>query len=161
MWFSRPFVCQIRRSRETMVIKSIPKWMTDFTLFWVASFGKLAMRMLLDHKAEVGYRLVDRVILVGQKDPDPGKARSFLIQLSEPRSRKRAASDYPSLPSIKRRRLSNSIEYIFESRDEWSIRAMPCHSFVSPFRGGEGAGPFSCHRWEINQNKSWEILRRY
>ena len=80
--------------------------------------GKLAMRMLLDHKAEVVYRLVDRVILVGQNDPDPGKARSFLIQLSEPRSRKRAASDYPTLPSTKRRRLSNSIEYIFESRYE-------------------------------------------
>lgn len=80
--------------------------------------GKLAMHMLLDHKAEVGYRLVDRVILVGQKHPDPGKARSFLIQLSEPRSRKRAASDYPTLPSTKRRRLSNSIEYIFESRYE-------------------------------------------
>ena len=80
--------------------------------------GKLAMHMLLDHKAEVAYRSVDRVILVGQKDLDPSKARSFLILLSEPRPRKRAASDLPFLPSTKRRRLSNSVEYIFESRYE-------------------------------------------
>ena len=80
--------------------------------------GKLAVHMLLDHKAETGYRSVDRVILVGKKDLDPEKARSFLIFLSEPRPRKRAATDASSLPSIKRRRLSNSIEYIFESRYE-------------------------------------------
>ena len=77
--------------------------------------GKSAMHMLLDHKAEIGYRSVDRVILVGQGN---GKARSFLILLSELRPRKRAASDLPYLPSTKRRRLSNSIEYIFESEYE-------------------------------------------
>ena len=41
--------------------------------------GKSVMHMLLDHKAETGYRTVDRVILVGQEYLDPKKARSLVI----------------------------------------------------------------------------------
>ena len=76
--------------------------------------GKSMMHMLLDHKAEMGYRSVDRVVLLGKRGFDPanewGPARSFLIVLSEPRSRKRASSDPPRSVerSPKRRRLSNS-----------------------------------------------------
>ena len=77
--------------------------------------GKSVLHMLLDHKAEIGYRCVDRVILVGKKDVQPDQARSFIIVLSEPRPRKRAASELANLPSTKRRKLNHSKEYIIES----------------------------------------------
>ena len=80
--------------------------------------GKLAMHMLLDHKAEMKYRSVDRVVLVGKKNLHPSNARLFVILLSDSRSRKRAATDVPCEPSVKRRRLSNPIEYGFRSRYE-------------------------------------------
>lgn len=35
--------------------------------------GKLAMHMLLDHKAEIDYRSVDRVVLFGREDLFPGE----------------------------------------------------------------------------------------
>ena len=61
--------------------------------------GKSIMHMLLDHKAKIGYRSVDRVDLLGKKRLDPTQqwelARSFLIVLSERRSPKRASSDPP------------------------------------------------------------------
>ena len=74
------------------------------------------MHMLLDHKAEIGYRSIDRVVLCGKNGLDSNKswelARSFLIILSEPRSPKRASSEPPDSPerSTKRRRLSSSIQ---------------------------------------------------
>ena len=80
--------------------------------------GKSVLHMLLDHKAEIGYRCVDRIILVGKKDLQPGQARSFIIVLSEPRPRKRAASELANLPSTKRRKLNNSMEYVTESDHE-------------------------------------------
>ena len=80
--------------------------------------GESVIHMLLDHKAELGSRCVDRVILIGKVDLQPGQARSFVIVLSEPRPRKRAASDFSYLPITKRRRLRNSVEYIFESENE-------------------------------------------
>ena len=80
--------------------------------------GKSVLHMLLDHKAEIGYRCVDRVVLVGKKDLQPGQARSFIIVLSEPRPRKRASSELANLPSTKRRKLNNSMEYVIESEHE-------------------------------------------
>ena len=80
--------------------------------------GKMAMHMLLDHKAEMRYRSVDRLVLVVKKNLDPSNARSFVILLSDPRPRKRAATDVPCEPSCMRRRLSNPIEYGFRSRYE-------------------------------------------
>ena len=80
--------------------------------------GKSVLHMLLDHKAEIGYRCVDRVILVGKKDLQPDQARSFIVVLSEPRPRKRAASELANLPSTKRRKLNNSMDYIIESELE-------------------------------------------
>ena len=76
--------------------------------------GKSMMQMLLDHKAEMGYRSVDRVILLGKRGIDPAEqwdlARNFLIVFSEPRSPMRASSAPPCSRerSIERRRLSNS-----------------------------------------------------
>ena len=80
--------------------------------------GKSVVHMLLDHKAEIDYRCVGRVILVGKRDVQPDQARSFIIILSEPRPRKRAASEVANLPSTKRRKLNNSMEYIIESEHE-------------------------------------------
>lgn len=75
--------------------------------------GKSAVHMLLDHKSEIGYRLVERVVLLGREDLVPGlqweQARTLFIILSEPRPRKRAASELPYSVerSPKRRRLSH------------------------------------------------------
>lgn len=85
--------------------------------------GKLAMHMLLDHKAEIDYRTVDRVLLLARDDLVPSKerelARTFGILLSGPKPlEKRAKSESPRSPvprSTKRRRLSNSIECIFKT----------------------------------------------
>lgn len=79
-----------------------------------SALGKMMVNMLLDHKAEIGYRSVDRVVLLSKEglvsDNQWGPTRSFLIVLSEPRERKRAASEPPRSPerSIKRRRMSVS-----------------------------------------------------
>ena len=80
--------------------------------------GKSVLHILLDHKAEIGYRCVDRVFLVGKKDLQPDQAKPFIIVLSEPRRRKRASSELANLPCTKRRKLNNSMEYIIESEHE-------------------------------------------
>ena len=108
----------IRRSTSTVEKTFGYKEYTDlddgFYALLGSVLGKSMMHMLLDHKAEMGYRSVDRIVLLGKKGLDPAQqwelARSFLIVLSEPRSPKRASSDPPcSLErSTKRRRLSNS-----------------------------------------------------
>jgi len=47
------------------------------------------MHILLDHKAQIGYRIVERVIILGHKDvlkvPEDEKARSIMIVLSNRR----------------------------------------------------------------------------
>ena len=47
------------------------------------------MRMLLEHKEEIGYRSVERIVLFGYKGFVAGKewekCRTILIKLSEPR----------------------------------------------------------------------------
>ena len=62
------------------------------------------VRMLLDHKAETGYRYVDHVVPLGRKDLVPRKewklARTFLILQFEPRSRKRSSSEPAETPFI-------------------------------------------------------------
>lgn len=108
----------IRRSTSTVEKPNGYKEYTDlddgFYALLGSVLGKSIMHMLLDHKAEMGYRSIDRVVLLGKKGLDPAQqwelARSFLIVLSEPRSPKRASSDPPCSPdkSTKRRRLSNS-----------------------------------------------------
>ncbi len=54
--------------------------------------GKSTMRMLLDHKSHIGYRTVEKVIVIGDSDDKEPKlklegpeARSFMILLSEKR----------------------------------------------------------------------------
>ena len=54
--------------------------------------GKSSMRMLLDHKGHIGYRTVEKVIVVSDSDDkqqklklDGPEARSFIILLSEKR----------------------------------------------------------------------------
>lgn len=49
--------------------------------------GKTMMRMLLDHKSHIGYKTVERIILVGDKDLDLSEAqvRTFLLVLSDKR----------------------------------------------------------------------------
>ena len=54
--------------------------------------GKSSMRMLLDHKGHIGYRTVEKVILVGDSDDkeqklklDEPEPRTFIILLSEKR----------------------------------------------------------------------------
>ena len=49
--------------------------------------GKIMMRMLLDHKSHIGYKTVERIILVGDKDLDLSEAqvRTFLLVLSNKR----------------------------------------------------------------------------
>jgi hypothetical protein len=50
--------------------------------------GANAMRMLLDHKAQLGYRLVDRIVVLSSDHAeDSQRARSFFIVLSEPREK--------------------------------------------------------------------------
>ncbi|KAL8819999.1 MAG: hypothetical protein Q9191_007610, partial [Dirinaria sp. TL-2023a] len=82
-----------------------------------SQLGNLAVNMLLDHKESIGYKYVDRVVLFGKEGiifgSEWGSARTLLMILSEPRSRKRASSAPPDLPSTtmgsrKRRRLSKS-----------------------------------------------------
>ena len=74
--------------------------------------GNYVVNMLLDHKAEIEYKYVDRIVLFGKKNMAVGRewesARSVMILLSEPRSRKRAATAPPEIPSssTKRRRLN-------------------------------------------------------
>ena len=51
--------------------------------------GASTMRMLLDHKAEIGFRTVDRMVVFAEDEDDHttqfGKLRSFMIVLSDPR----------------------------------------------------------------------------
>lgn len=61
------------------------------------------MNLLLDYKAEIAYRTVARVVLLGRKDvQEPGQdwdlAKTVLIRLLEPRARERAASS--ALPEV-------------------------------------------------------------
>ena len=64
--------------------------------------GASTMRMLLDHKAQIGYRVVDRVIVQECKTMDDiedyRKSRTFIILLSDPRKK-----DFHSLPTKIRR----------------------------------------------------------
>ena len=116
---TKRLICEtIRRSTSTVEKDFGYKESTDldegFYALLGSVLGKSMMHMLLDHKAEMGYRCVDRVVLLGKQGLDPAEpwqlSRSLVIVLSEPRSPKRASSDPP--PSVermmKRRKLSNS-----------------------------------------------------
>ena len=48
--------------------------------------GKSVMHMLMDHKAEIDYRYVDRVILVGKKDVQPDKVNGLPLAIDTGRS---------------------------------------------------------------------------
>ena len=64
--------------------------------------GKIMMNMLLDHKAEIGFRVPVRIVVLGRKDLELGRewyqARTILVLLSAPRSRPRSLSVPPRPP---------------------------------------------------------------
>lgn len=107
-----------RASTSTLEKENGHKEFTDiddgFYALLGSVLGKLAMHMLLDHKAETGYRSVDRIVLLGNDKLVAGRdwelARTFLILLSEPRRCRRAASAPPCSPErrTRPRRLSNA-----------------------------------------------------
>lgn len=51
--------------------------------------GASTMRMLLDHEEEIGFRIVDKVVVFAENEVEQieefGKLRSFMIVLSDPR----------------------------------------------------------------------------
>ncbi|RDL38623.1 uncharacterized protein BP5553_02963 [Venustampulla echinocandica] len=67
--------------------------MTDFMRFWAARMGLGNLRMLLDHKAGIGFRIIEKVVVFecrsdGDEDEEL-KARSFAVLLSDPRDLQR------------------------------------------------------------------------
>ena len=111
----------IRSSSTTLEMEDGHKEYTEtddgFYAFLGSQLGNLAVNMIMDHKASIRYRYVDRIVLFGKEGLIPGSewssARTFLMVLSEPRSPKRASSAPPDLPSTtvesrKRRRLNKS-----------------------------------------------------
>ena len=53
-----------------------------------SALGACNMRMLLDHKSRTGYRIVDRVVVLGDDlGPEFCRGRSFMIIMSEKRER--------------------------------------------------------------------------
>ena len=129
--------------------------------------GKSIMHMLLDHKAEIGYRSVDRVVLLSKNGLGPVPqwelARSFLIVLSEPRSPKRPASDPPYSPerSPKRRRLSNSTLYYERCPVTASTQLLVVKRETDPFlviERSTRALPKSCYE-DIGWRRSSDVRR--
>lgn len=104
-----------RRSSVTLEGKHGRKEYTDqddaFHAILGSELGKVALNMILDHKLAISYKMVDRVVLLGRDIPDQrwDLARTFLLLLSEPRSRKRASTQIPGPePERKRRRTMES-----------------------------------------------------
>ena len=71
--------------------------------------GKVAHHMMMDHRAAIGYKVVDRIVLLGKENTGDHwtLARTFLLLLSEPRLPRRASSEPPPPePERRRRRMS-------------------------------------------------------
>ena len=58
--------------------------------------GAQMLRILLDHKAAIGYRVVEQVVVLAAREEadteEFGKQRSFLIVLSDPVAQPQAAT---------------------------------------------------------------------
>ena len=95
-----------------LVIHCILNENTEDVIFETSRTSSSTFEKANDHKSEMRYRLVNRMVHLGRKDRIPGLewglARTLLIILSGPRPRTRAASEPPCSPerTSKRRILS-------------------------------------------------------